>query len=74
VRQAQMFWGDKFGIIVRYFSVLFQACIVGSTFYKMPLTADGAYDRGGALFVTLLLNMFVCCKFFGWSCKQLTRS
>jgi ATP-binding cassette subfamily G (WHITE) protein 2 (SNQ2) len=60
IRQAQIFWGDKFGIFSRYFSVLVQALIVGSVFYNMPLTAAGAFSRGGAFFVNLVLTLLVC--------------
>jgi ABC-type multidrug transport system ATPase subunit len=59
VRQALMFWGDKFGIFSRYFSVIVQGFVYGSVFYNMPLTATGGFTRGGALFSSLLFNAFI---------------
>lgn len=58
-RQAGMFWGDKFGIFSRYFSVIVQGLVFGSVFYKMPLNATGGFSRGGALFSSLLFNAFL---------------
>jgi ABC-type multidrug transport system ATPase subunit len=58
-RQAGMWWGDKFGIFSRYFSVVVQGLIFGSVFYNMPLTATGGFTRGGALFASLLFNAFL---------------
>lgn len=59
-RQASMWYGDKFGIFSRYFSVVVQGFVFGSVFYNMPLTATGGFTRGGALFGSLLFNAFVC--------------
>lgn len=58
-RQAGMFWGDKFGIFSRYFSVLVQGLVFGSVFYQMPLNAAGGFTRGGALFASILFNAFL---------------
>jgi ATP-binding cassette subfamily G (WHITE) protein 2 (SNQ2) len=58
-RQGAMFWGDKFGIFSRYFSVIVQGLVFGSVFYNMPLTATGGFTRGGALFSSLLFNAFL---------------
>lgn len=63
VRQASMWWGDKFGIFSRYLSVVIQGLVYGSVFYNMPLSATGGFLRGGALFGSLLFNAFVR-KFF----------
>lgn len=58
-RQAGMFYGDKFGIFSRYFSVIVQGLVFGSVFFHMPLTATGGFTRGGALFSSLLFNAFL---------------
>jgi ATP-binding cassette subfamily G (WHITE) protein 2 (SNQ2) len=57
---ASMWYGDKFGIFSRYFSVLVQSFIYGSVFYNMPLTATGGFTRGGALMCAIMANAFVC--------------
>ncbi len=61
-----MWFGDKFGIFSRYFSVVVQGFVFGSVFYNMPLTATGGFTRGGALFSSLLFNAFVCFSFSRW--------
>lgn len=56
VRQIQMLLGDKLDIAVSYFTAIAIALIVGSLFYQLPVTADGAFTRGGVLFIALLFN------------------
>eukprot|EP01119_Soliformovum_irregulare_P011476 TRINITY_DN2879_c0_g2_i1.p1 TRINITY_DN2879_c0_g2~~TRINITY_DN2879_c0_g2_i1.p1 ORF type:complete len:1232 (-),score=397.00 TRINITY_DN2879_c0_g2_i1:26-3475(-) len=58
-RQAQVFLGNKFDIVTRYLSVVIQAFVFGSAFYKMPLTSTGVFTRGGAIFAAILFNSFI---------------
>ncbi|EGC34351.1 hypothetical protein DICPUDRAFT_153464 [Dictyostelium purpureum] len=60
IRNYQIIWGDKFSLASRYFSTIFQAILYGTFFYKMPLdTLDGVYNRGGALFCTIIFNALI---------------
>ncbi|EGC39183.1 hypothetical protein DICPUDRAFT_148081 [Dictyostelium purpureum] len=57
IRNYQIIWGDKFSLISRYFSTIIQAILYGTLFFKMTnTTLDDAYNRGGALFCTILFN------------------
>eukprot|EP01117_Protostelium_nocturnum_P006316 TRINITY_DN227_c0_g1_i1.p1 TRINITY_DN227_c0_g1~~TRINITY_DN227_c0_g1_i1.p1 ORF type:complete len:1474 (-),score=463.74 TRINITY_DN227_c0_g1_i1:47-4363(-) len=58
IRQLQLIWMDKFGLVTRYFSVLAQSLIYGSVFYQLSLNVSGGFSRGGALFSALLFNAF----------------
>jgi ATP-binding cassette subfamily G (WHITE) protein 2 (SNQ2) len=56
IRQLNMLFGDKFDIFVSYFTALTVSLIAGSLFYQLPVTAAGAFTRGGVLFIALLFN------------------
>ena len=56
VRQYQINFGDKFSLIGKNASAVFQALIIGSLFYDMPANTNGAFLRGGVLFFSLLFN------------------
>jgi len=78
-RQAQLIWGNKFGLISRYVSVIIQALIYGSVFLFLPKTASGAFTRGGAIFSAILQNSFMSqaelpACFFGRSVLQKQKS
>ena len=49
-RQFLIIYGDKASLIGKWGSILFQALIIGSLFYKMPKTSSGVFTRGGVLF------------------------
>ncbi|KAG0215682.1 hypothetical protein BGX28_008928 [Mortierella sp. GBA30] len=59
VRQYQLTRGDMASLISRYATIVIKAIIVGSVFYLLPLTAAGAFTRGGVLFFSLLFNALV---------------
>ncbi|PRP87448.1 hypothetical protein PROFUN_00659 [Planoprotostelium fungivorum] len=58
-RQAQLVWGFKLSLVVRYVSVIIQALIYGSVFLNMPTNSTGAFTRGGAIFSAIMQNSFV---------------
>ncbi|CAO3574960.1 unnamed protein product [Mortierella alpina] len=59
VRQFQLTRGDITSLIARYATIIIIAVIVGSVFYRLPQSADGAFTRGGVLFMSLLFNALV---------------
>lgn len=59
IRQHQLILGDKGALITRYGTMIFQGLIMASCFYMMPLTATGAFSRGGALFFCALFNALI---------------
>ncbi|KAF9984142.1 hypothetical protein BGZ65_000928 [Modicella reniformis] len=59
VRQFQLTKGDMGSVISRYASNVIKAIIVGSVFFLLPLSAGGAFTRGGVLFFSLLFNALI---------------
>ena len=59
VRQFQLTKGDMTSVISRYTSNVIKAIIVGSVFLLLPLSAGGAFTRGGVLFFALLFNALI---------------
>ncbi|KAG2177325.1 hypothetical protein INT43_007982 [Umbelopsis isabellina] len=59
IRQFQLIWGDKGALVSRYGGVVIKGLIMASVFYQLPLTAIGAFSRGGALFFSLLFNALI---------------
>ncbi|KAG0172189.1 hypothetical protein DFQ30_011013 [Apophysomyces sp. BC1015] len=59
IRQYHILIKDKEALILRYGTILTQALITASCFYKMPLSGTGAFSRGGALFFALLFNALI---------------
>jgi len=59
IRQFQLIWGDKGSLISRYGGVVVKGLIMASVFYQLPLTAIGAFSRGGVLFFCLLFNALI---------------
>jgi ABC-type multidrug transport system ATPase subunit/ABC-type multidrug transport system permease subunit len=56
VRQYQINFGDKLSLYGGNASTVFLALIIGSSFYNMPADTNGAFLRGGVLFLSLLFN------------------
>ncbi|KAF2642827.1 hypothetical protein P280DRAFT_276326 [Massarina eburnea CBS 473.64] len=56
VRQFKVMIGDQQSLAGKWGGILFQALIVGSLFYNLPPTAQGAFPRGGVIFFMLLFN------------------
>lgn len=57
-RQFLLKWQDKFGLTVSWFTSLVIAIITGTVWLDLPKTSDGAFTRGGVLFIALLFNAF----------------
>lgn len=55
-RQFLVMVGDKASLIGKWGGVVFQSLIVGSLFFQLPDTTEGAFTRGGVLFFILLFN------------------
>ncbi|KAF2826817.1 hypothetical protein CC86DRAFT_322519 [Ophiobolus disseminans] len=57
-RQFLLKWQDKFSLVVSWFTSLVIAIIIGTVWLDLPKTSDGAFTRGGVLFIALLFNAF----------------
>ncbi|KAF2024526.1 ABC transporter CDR4 [Setomelanomma holmii] len=57
-RQFLLKWQDKFGLTVSWFTSLVIAIIIGTVWLDLPKTSNGAFTRGGVLFIALLFNAF----------------
>ncbi|KAL8639764.1 MAG: hypothetical protein Q9228_003236 [Teloschistes exilis] len=57
-RQFLIKWQDKFGLIVSWITSIVIGIIFGTVFLKQPNTSDGAFTRGGVLFMALFDNAF----------------
>ncbi|KAF2474648.1 ABC transporter-like protein [Lindgomyces ingoldianus] len=58
LREFWLTWGDKTTLITKFFIIISNSLIVGSLFYGESLDTSGAFERGGALFFSIL--------FLGW--------
>ncbi|KAG1466250.1 hypothetical protein G6F56_004724 [Rhizopus delemar] len=59
IRQYHLLIKDSQALISRYGTILIQSLITASCFFAIPLTATGAFSRGGALFFAVLFNAFI---------------
>ncbi|KAF9191189.1 hypothetical protein BGZ51_007640 [Haplosporangium sp. Z 767] len=59
VRQYQLTAGDMASIVSRYATNVIKAIVVGSVFFLLPMSANGAFTRGGVLFFALLFNALI---------------
>lgn len=57
-RQARIKMQDRVGFSMGYITSIITALIAGSCYLNLPLTAAGAFTRGGVLFTALLFNSF----------------
>jgi ATP-binding cassette, subfamily G (WHITE), member 2, SNQ2 len=57
-RQFLIKWQDKFSLKVSWLTSIAIALVVGSVWLKQPQTSQGAFTRGGVLFISLLFNAF----------------
>lgn len=53
-RQYQLTWGDRNTLFTLLILNVVNAVITGSAFYMAPKTATGSYERGGAIFFSLI--------------------
>ncbi|EOD44328.1 putative abc drug exporter protein [Neofusicoccum parvum UCRNP2] len=58
LREFWLIFGDRQTLMTKAFIIISNALIVGSLFYGEPLSTEGAFSRGGALFFSIL--------FLGW--------
>ncbi|KAI9491802.1 ABC-2 type transporter-domain-containing protein [Zychaea mexicana] len=59
IRQYQLLSKSYEALISRYGTVLILGFVIGSCFYKSPLTGAGAISRAGAVCFTVVCNSFV---------------
>lgn len=57
-RQFLLKWQDKFALFMSYATSITTAIILGTVWLHLPLTSNGAFTRGGLLFISLLFNAF----------------
>ena len=57
-RQTLIKWQDKFSLYVSWATSILVAIILGTVWYNLPQTSEGAFTRGGLLFIALLFNAF----------------
>jgi ABC-type multidrug transport system ATPase subunit/ABC-type multidrug transport system permease subunit len=55
-RQFFVMTGDRASLFGKWGGLFFQGLIVGSLFFNLPVSASGAFPRGGTLFFLLLFN------------------
>lgn len=58
-RHYQLTWGDRNALFTLLFLNIVNAVITGSCFYMAPKTATGSYERGGAIFFSLIYFFLV---------------
>ena len=57
-RQFLIKWQDKFSQAVGWATTLTIAIVLGTVWLNLPQTSQGAFTRGGLLFISLLFNAF----------------
>ncbi|GAA97325.1 uncharacterized protein L969DRAFT_87260 [Mixia osmundae IAM 14324] len=55
-RRWQLLLGDFATTMIQAFVFIFQALIIGSTFYSIPRTTQGFFSRGGVIFFAILFS------------------
>ncbi|KAK5575307.1 hypothetical protein RB653_010565 [Dictyostelium firmibasis] len=55
-RQLSLTWGDKFTLTSRFLTILVLSFIFGGIYFQQPLTTDGLFTRGGAMFSSIIFN------------------
>eukprot|EP00026_Physarum_polycephalum_P001183 Phypoly_transcript_01184.p1 GENE.Phypoly_transcript_01184~~Phypoly_transcript_01184.p1 ORF type:complete len:1199 (+),score=222.27 Phypoly_transcript_01184:155-3598(+) len=59
VREFQLISGDRGAIFSKIFSVLSKAFIYATAYLLLDLDVDGAFSRGGAIFISVLFNSLI---------------
>ena len=59
IRQVQILRGDKAVLFVKQGGNFFQALSVGALFYNAPNNSSGTFLRTGALFTSIVFNVFI---------------
>lgn len=57
-RQFLLKWQDKFTLVTSWATSIIIAIVIGTVWLDLPTTSDGAFTRGGVLFIALLFNAF----------------
>ncbi|KAK7188983.1 uncharacterized protein CC84DRAFT_1147497 [Paraphaeosphaeria sporulosa] len=57
-RQFLLKWQDKFTLVTSWATSIIIAIVIGTVWLNLPTTSDGAFTRGGVLFIALLFNAF----------------
>ncbi|KAJ4293655.1 ATP-binding cassette transporter snq2 [Kalmusia sp. IMI 367209] len=57
-RQFLLKWQDKFTLFTSWITSIVIAIVIGTVWLDLPTTSDGAFTRGGVLFIALLFNAF----------------
>ncbi|KAF2021330.1 hypothetical protein BU24DRAFT_19386 [Aaosphaeria arxii CBS 175.79] len=57
-RQFLLKWQDKFSLVVSWITSIVIAIVTGTVWLDLPKTSEGAFTRGGVLFIALLFNAF----------------
>ena len=57
-RQFLIKWQDKFSLTVAWVTSIIVAIILGTVWLNLPKSSNGAFTRGGLLFISLLFNAF----------------
>ncbi|KAF2448646.1 ABC transporter CDR4 [Karstenula rhodostoma CBS 690.94] len=57
-RQFLLKWQDKFTLVTSWATSIIIAIVIGTVWLDIPTTSDGAFTRGGVLFIALLFNAF----------------
>ncbi|KAF2742194.1 ABC transporter CDR4 [Sporormia fimetaria CBS 119925] len=57
-RQFLLKWQDKFSLVVSWITSIVIAIVIGTVWLDLPQTSEGAFTRGGVLFIALLFNAF----------------
>lgn len=58
-RQYQIIWGDRVTFIIKQFTTLIQALVVGSLWYASPADSTGLFFKSGVVFFSLLYKALV---------------
>lgn len=58
IRRYQMQMGDIATLAIVTIAAIFQALIIGSVYYPLPLNTSGFFSRGGVMFFAILYNSF----------------
>jgi ATP-binding cassette subfamily G (WHITE) protein 2 (SNQ2) len=59
IREFELIMGDKGAIFGKFFSVISKAFIYATAYLLLAVNVEGAFSRGGALFISVLFNSLV---------------
>ncbi|MBW0489555.1 hypothetical protein O181_029270, partial [Austropuccinia psidii MF-1] len=59
LRDMQLTLQDRVTLIVDYFNAIITSIVLGTVFFNLPTDSSGIFTRGGALFMSLLFNVFI---------------